>query len=262
MKIHPTAIVDKNAKLADDIEVGPYAIIGPNAEIAKGAVIGSRVTIDGYTAIGERTRIFTGAVIGSMPQDLKYKGQKTFLKIGKDNIIREFVTMNPGTEEGASTSVGDGNLFMAYSHVAHNCKVGNNCIIANAGTLAGHVTLEDNVVLGGFAGMHQFTRVGKMAIIGGCSKVVQDIPPFSTCDGNPARVYGLNLIGVRRAGMSQKAQAELKKAFRILFHSGLILKNSVERVKKEVELMEEVKYLLDFLKCSERGISRGSRENG
>ena len=262
MKIHPTAIVDKNAKLADDIEVGPYAIIGPNAEIAKGAVIGSRVTIDGYTVIGEGSRIFTGAVIGSPPQDLKYKGQKTFLKIGKDNIIREFVTMNPGTEEGASTSVGDGNLFMAYSHVAHNCKVGNNCIIANAGTLAGHVTLEDNVVLGGFAGMHQFTRVGKMAIIGGCSKVVQDIPPFSTCDGNPARVYGLNLVGVKRAGMSGKAQAELKKAFRILFHSGLVLKHSIGKVKEEVELIEEVKYLLNFLKGSERGISRGSRENG
>lgn len=260
MKIHSTAIVDKKAKLADDIEVGPYAIIGPNAEIAKGAVIGSRVTIDGYTAIGERTRIFTGAVIGSPPQDLKYKGQKTFLVIGKDNIIREYVTMNPGTREGTSTSVGDGNLFMAYAHVAHNCRVGNNCVIANAGTLAGHVTLEDKVVLGGFAGVHQFVRVGKMAIIGGCSKVVQDIPPFSTCDGNPARVYGLNLVGVKRAGMSGKAQAELKKAFRILFHSGLVLKHSIGKVKEEVELIEEVKYLLNFLKGSERGISRGSME--
>jgi len=170
--------------------------------------------------------------------------------------------MNPGTEEGTSTSIGDGNLFMAYSHVAHNCRVGNNCVIANAGTLAGHVTLEDKVVLGGFAGMHQFTRVGKIAIIGGCSKVVQDIPPFSTCDGNPARVYGLNLVGVRRAGMPQKAQRELKKAFKILFHSGLALKNSIKKVKKEIELVEEVEYLLDFLKGSERGICRGSRENG
>jgi UDP-N-acetylglucosamine acyltransferase len=170
--------------------------------------------------------------------------------------------MNLGTEEGTFTSVGDGNLFMAYSHVAHNCKIGNNCVIANAGTLAGHVTLEDRVVLGGFAGVHQFTRVGKMAIVGGCSKVVQDIPPFSTCDGNPARVYGLNLVGVKRAGMSGKAQAELKKAFRILFHSRLVLKNSIGKVKEEVELIEEVKYLLDFLKGSERGISRGSRENG
>ncbi|MDP2980818.1 MAG: acyl-ACP--UDP-N-acetylglucosamine O-acyltransferase, partial [Candidatus Omnitrophota bacterium] len=184
------------------------------------------------------------------------------LKIGKDNIIREYVMMNPGTREGTSTSIGDGNLFMAYSHVAHDCRIGNGCIIANLGTFAGHVTLEDRVIIGGLAAVHQFVRVGKMAIVGGCSKVVQDIPPFSTCDGNPARVYGLNLIGVKRAGMSGKAQTELKKAFRILFHSGLVLKNSIGKVKKEVELIEEVEYLLNFLKGSERGICRGSRENG
>jgi UDP-N-acetylglucosamine acyltransferase len=262
MKIHPTAIVDKKAKLADNIEVGPYAIIGPDVEIAKGAVIGSRVTIEGRTFIGERTRIFTSAVIGSMPQDLKYKGQKTFLRIGRDNVIREFVTMNPGTEEGSSTFVGDGNLFMAYAHVAHDCRIGDGCIIANLGTFAGHVTLEDRVVVGGLGAVHQFVRIGKMAIVGGCSKVVQDIPPFSTCDGNPAKIYGLNLVGIKRAGMSTKAQAELKKAFRILFHSGLVLKNSIKKVKKEVELIEEVRYLLDFLQCSERGISKSSRENG
>jgi len=261
MKIHATAIIDKKANLADDIEVGPYAIIGPNAEIAKGAVIGARVTVEGYTSIGEATCVFTGAIIGSAPQDLKYKGKKTFLKIGKNNIIREYVTMNPGTEEGAATSIGDENLFMAYAHVAHDCKIGNSCIIANIGTLAGHVTLEDRVVLGGLAAIHQFVRVGKMAIIGGCSKVVQDIPPFSTCDGNPARVYGLNLVGIRRTGMPLKTQHELKKAFKILFHSGLILRHGVEKVKKDVASIDEIEYLLDFLKNSERGISRGAREN-
>jgi len=258
MKIHPTAIVDKNAKLADDIEVGPYAIIGPNAEIGKGTVIGAYATVEGYTTIGEGNRVFTGAVIGSIPQDLKYKGRKSFLKIGRNNIIREYATMNPGTEEGTSTSIGDRNLFMAYSHVAHDCRIGNDCIIANLGTLAGHVMLEDRVVIGGLAAIHQFTRVGKMAIIGGCSKVVQDIPPFSTCDGNPTRVYGLNLVGVRRAGMSQKAQRELKRAFKILFHSGLVLKNGIKKVEKEIEPIEEVKYLLNFLRNSERGICRGS----
>lgn len=259
MKIHTTAIVDKRAKLADDIEVGPYTIIGPNAEIAKGTVIGSHVTIDGYTYIGEGNRIFTGAVIGSIPQDLKYRGQKSFLKIGKNNIIREYVTMNPGTGEGAVTSVGDKNLFMAYSHVAHDCVIGNSCIIANLGTFAGHVTLEDRVVIGGLAAVHQFVKVGKMAIIGGCSKVVQDIPPFSTCDGNPAKVYGLNLIGIKRAGLAQKAQSELKKAFRILFHSGLILKHGMKKVEKDVELIEEVRYLINFLKGTERGVSKGSK---
>ncbi|MDO8603324.1 MAG: acyl-ACP--UDP-N-acetylglucosamine O-acyltransferase [Candidatus Omnitrophota bacterium] len=258
-KVHTTAIVDKKAKLADDVEVGPYAIIGPNVEIAKGAVIGARATIEGYTTIGEGARIFTGAVIGSAPQDLKYKGKKSFLKIGKNNIIREYVTMNPGTEEGSSTCLGDGNLFMAYSHVAHNCRVGDNCVIANAGTLAGHVTLEDKVVLGGFAGVHQFTRVGKMSIIGGCSKVVQDIPPFSTCDGNPAKVYGLNLIGITRAGMPKDAQVRLRKAFKILFHSGLIFKNGAEKVKKNIGSFEEIEYLLDFMKNSERGVCRGSK---
>jgi len=259
MKIHTTAIVDKKAKLADNIEVGPYAIIGPNVEIAKGVVIGARATIEGYTTIDEGTRIFTGAVIGSAPQDLKYKGKKSFLKIGKNNIIREYVTMNLGAEDGTVTSIGDENLFMTYSHVAHDCKIGNNCIIANIGTLAGHVTLEDRVVIGGLAGVHQFTRVGKMAIVGGCSKVVQDVPPFSTCDGNPARVYGLNLVGVKRAGMLEKSQRELRKAFKILFHSKLILKNGIEKVKKEIGPVEEVKYLLDFLKNSERGICRGGK---
>ncbi len=258
-KVHSTAIVDKKAKLADDIEVGPYAIIGPDAEIAKGVVVGGRATIEGYTTIGEGTRIFTGAVIGSAPQDLKYKGKKSFLKIGKKNIIREYVTMNPGTEEGTFTSVGDGNLFMAYSHVAHDCRIGNNCIIANVGTLAGHVTLEDKVVLGGLAAVHQFTRVGKLSIIGGCSKVVQDVPPFSTCDGNPARVYGLNLIGITRAGMPKDAQARLRRAFKILFHSGLIFKNGIEKVKKNIGSFEEIDYLLNFIRNSERGVCRGSK---
>ena len=258
-KIHPTAIVDKKAKLADDIEVGPYAIIGPDVEIAKGVVVGGRATIEGYTVIGEGTQIFAGAVIGSAPQDLKYKGKKSFLKIGKKNIIREYVTMNPGTEEGTVTFVGDGNLFMAYSHVAHDCKIGNNCIIANVGTLAGHVTLEDKVVLGGLAAVHQFTRVGKMSIIGGCSKVVQDVPPFSTCDGNPARVYGLNLIGITRSGMPKDAQARLRRAFKTLFHSGLILKNGIEKVKKNLGPSEEIDYLLNFIKNSERGVCRGNK---
>ena len=259
MRIHSTAIVDKKAKLADDVKVGPYVLIGPNVEIGKSVTIAGHVVLDGYTVIGEGTRIFTGAVIGSPPQDLKYKGKKSFLKIGKNNIIREYVTMNPGTEEGSVTFVGDENLLMAYSHVAHDCRIGNKCVIANLGTLAGHVTIEDRVVMGGLAAVHQFTRVGKMAIIGGCSKVVQDIPPFSTCDGNPARVYGLNLIGITRAGMPKDAQARLRKAFKILFHSGLIFKNGIEKVKKSIGSFEEINYLLNFIKNSERGVCRGDK---
>lgn len=261
MKINPTAIVDKKAKLADNIEVGPYAIIGPDVEIGRSTRIGAHVVVAGHTTIGEDCRIFTGACMGTIPQDLKYKGEKSFLKIGNNNIIREYVTINPGTHEGSVTSIGDGNLLMAYSHVAHDCKIGNACIIANAGTLAGYVTLEDKAVIGGLAAIHQFVRVGKLSIVGGCSKIVQDIPPFSTCDGHPARVYGLNFIGLKRAGISNEAQKALKKAFKALFYSGLLVKNAIEKLEKQVERCEEVNYLLEFMKNSKRGVCRGGKED-
>jgi UDP-N-acetylglucosamine acyltransferase len=257
MKIHPTALVDKKAKLADDIEVGPYAIIGPDVEIGRSTKIAQNAVIENYTTIGENCRIFTGAVVGSIPQDLKYEGAKSFLKIGNNNIIREYVTLNPGTDEGGVTSIGDDNLLMAYSHVAHDCKIGNACIIANSGTLAGHVTLEDKVVIGGLTAIHQFVRVGKIAILGGCSKVVQDVPPFSTCDGHPTRVYGLNIVGLRRSDISKEAQLSLRKSFKILFHSGLSFKSALEKIREELGQCGEVDYLLDFIRTSKRGVCRG-----
>ncbi|MBU4343001.1 MAG: acyl-ACP--UDP-N-acetylglucosamine O-acyltransferase [Candidatus Omnitrophica bacterium] len=257
MSIHPTAIVDKKARLADDVKVGPYAIIGPNVEIGKSTEIGAHAVVDGYTTIGEGCRIFTGVCVGTAPQDLKYKGEKSFLKIGNNNIIREYVTMNPGTDEGGVTSVGDGNLLMAYSHVAHDCKIGNSCVIANTGTLAGHVSLEDKVIIGGLAAIHQFVRIGKLSIIGGCSKIVKDIPPFSMCDGHPAKVYGLNLIGLKRAGITKEAISLLNKAFKILFYSGLSVRNALDNTREAVESCAEVEYLLDFVKASERGVCRG-----
>ena len=259
MSIHPTAIVDKKTRLADDVKVGPYAIIGPNVEIGKSTEIGAHAVVDGYTTIGEGCRIFTGACVGTAPQDLKYKGEKSFLKIGNNNIIREYVTMNPGTDEGGVTSVGDGNLLMAYSHVAHDCKIGNSCVIANTGTLAGHVSLEDKVIIGGLAAIHQFVRIGKLSIIGGCSKIVKDIPPFSMCDGHPAKVYGLNLIGLKRAGITKEAISLLNKAFKILFYSGLSVRNALDNTREAVESCAEVEYLLDFVKASERGVCRGGK---
>jgi UDP-N-acetylglucosamine acyltransferase len=262
MKIHSTAVIDKKAKLADDVKVGPYAIIGPDVEIRQSTEIGPHAVITGHTTIGKNCRVSPGAYVGTPPQDLKYKGEKSYLKIGDDNIIRECVTINPGTHEESFTSIGNNNLLMAYSHVAHDCKIGDGCVIANVGTLAGHVTLEDRVVIGGLAGIHQFTRVGKLSIIGGCSKVVQDIPPFSTCDGYPARVYGLNILGLKRSGISAEAQRELKRAFKILFYSGLTIKNGIEEIIRSLSLdFKEVAYLLDFLKGSERGICRGADEN-
>jgi UDP-N-acetylglucosamine acyltransferase len=182
------------------------------------------------------------------------------LEIGDNNIIREYCTFNPGTQDGGKTLVGNGNLFMAYSHVAHDCRVGNNCVIANSGTLAGHVTIEDRAVIGGLVAIHQFVRVGKLSIIGGCSKVVQDIPPYSTCDGHPARIYGLNLIGLRRNECSREVIRSLNSAYKILFNSGLVLKRAIAEVEKE-KLCGEVAYLIEFVKNSQRGLSRSCRSS-
>jgi UDP-N-acetylglucosamine acyltransferase len=257
-KIHPTAIVSKKAELAD-IRVGPYSIIGDGVSIGSDTVIGSHCVIEGNTTIGKSCQIFTGAVLGSRPQDLKYKGEKSFLEVGDNNVIREYCTFNPGTDEGSKTIVGSQNLFMAYAHIAHDCRVGNNCIIANNGTLAGHVTIEDKAVIGGLVAIHQFVRVGLLSIIGGCSKVVQDIPPYSTCDGHPALVYGLNLVGLRRNNIPKETIKELDRSFKILFNSGLSLKHAAEKAEKEIRPCKEVSYLINFVKSSERGVARSCR---
>ncbi len=259
MRIHPTASVAKSAKLAESVIVGPYTIIGENIAIAAGTKIGAFCVIEGNVTIGKDCEIFTGAVIGSQPQDLKFKGEKTFLEIGDNNIIREYCTFNPGTGEGGRTVVGDNNLFMAYSHVAHDCRVGSGCVIANNGTLAGHVTIEDKAVIGGLVAIHQFVRIGMLSIIGGCSKVVQDIPPYSTCDGHPARVYGLNLVGLRRNNAPRESIHQLNHAFKILFNSGLSVKHALGVLEKETKLYNEAIYLIDFIKNSQRGLVRSCR---
>lgn len=259
MNIHPSAIITPGAKLAEDSVVGPYSIVGGKVSIGARTVIGAHCVIEGNTAIGSDCQVFSGAVIGSRPQDLKFKGEEVFLEIGNNNIIREYCTINPGTVHSKKTVIGDNNLLMAYSHVAHDCRVGSGCVLANNSTLAGHVTIEDKVVIGGMVAIHQFVRVGILSIIGGCSKVVQDIPPFSTCDGHPARVYGLNLIGLRRKGVSDPSIKQIGRAFRMVFNSGLSIKHSVETVEKEITGVEEVEYLLNFIKNSERGLARSCR---
>ncbi|MDD5477535.1 MAG: acyl-ACP--UDP-N-acetylglucosamine O-acyltransferase [Candidatus Omnitrophica bacterium] len=259
MQIHPSAIVSPKAKLASGVTVGPFSIISDNVSIGADTKVGAHCVIEGNTAIGRGCEIFTGSVIGSRPQDLKFKGEKVFLEIGNNNIIREYCTLNPGTKEGAKTIIGDNNLLMAYSHVAHDCQVGSGCVLANNCTLAGHVTIEDSAVIGGIVAIHQFVRIGRLSIIGGCSKVVQDIPPFSTCDGHPARVYGLNLIGLRRKGISNASIKQLDQAFKMIFNSGLSVKHAVERVEKELEKSQEITYLVNFTKNSERGLTRSCR---
>ena len=255
MSIHSTAVVHPKANMASDVTVGPYTIIGENVTLASGVKIGAHCVIEGNTSIGKGCEVFTGAVVGSIPQDKKFKREeKTYLVIGENNIIREYVTINPGTGEGGKTQIGNNNLLMAYSHVAHDCIVGDNCTLANVGTLAGHVTLEDNVVIGGLTAIHQFVRLGKLAIVGGCSKVVQDIPPFSTCDGHPARVYGLNLVGLKRAEFKSDTVRALKQAFKILFFSELIKTKAVEEVKRHVSLTPDIVNLLLFVNTFQTGL--------
>lgn len=255
-KIHPTAIVSEKAELGEEVRVGPYTVIADEVSIGEGTVIGAHCVIEKGTTLGKRCEVFTGAILGSIPQDLKYIGRISFLEIGDENIIREYVTINPGTEENSKTKVGNYNLIMAYSHIAHNCLIGNNCIIANAGTLAGYVAVEDKAVVGGLVAIHQFTRVGSLAIIGGCSKVVSDVPPYSTCDGHPARVYGLNLVGLRRQGMDSSVIRQLSHAFKLLFNSGLNLHNALQKISEEGYTSAEVSYLIEFIKSSKRGICR------
>ncbi|MEK7849807.1 MAG: acyl-ACP--UDP-N-acetylglucosamine O-acyltransferase [Candidatus Omnitrophota bacterium] len=254
MKIHPTAIISKKARLERDVEVGPYAVIGAGVKIAKGVRIGSFCDVKNDVTIGASCQIFTGAAIGNVPQDLKYDGAKSSVVIGENNIIREYVTINLSTTEGSRTVIGNNNLIMAYSHIAHDCIVGSHCIIANAGTLAGHVTLEDRVIVGGLVAIHQFVRLGTMSIVGGCSKVVTDIPPYSTCDGHPAKFYGLNLTGLKRAGVSKEVIHDLKAAYKIFLQSGLNKKHAIEEIKKNLPSSPEIDNLVEFISTSERGI--------
>lgn len=256
MQTHPTAIISKKAKLHKSVKVGPYSNIGDNVNIGKDTEIGANCQIYGSATIGERCKIFTGAVIGSIPQDLKFKGEKSSLIIGNDNVIREYTTINLATGDGGKTIVGSGNLIMAYAHIAHDCNVGNECIIANCGTLAGHVTIEDKVIIGGLSAIHQFSRVGTLSIIGGCSKVVQDIPPYSTCDGHPARVYGLNSIGLKRAGLNSKVILELRRAFKALFFSHLTTSTAIEKIKKEIPESKYLTHLIEFIANSQRGVTK------
>lgn len=258
--VHETAVVDPGAKIADGVRIGPYAIIEGNVTIGPNVVIGNHCVITGNTTIGAGCQFFTGAVIGSAPQDKKHISSKnSFLTIGENNVFREYVTINSGTEEGGGkTIIGDRNLFMAYSHVAHDCLVGSDCVMANLGTLAGHVTLEDRVVVGGLSGIHQFVRVGKFAIIGGCSKVVQDVPPYAMCDGNPAKIFGINSIGLKRANFPVEKMNLLRKAYKVLFHSNLNRTTAIEKVKQEFDSAQELDYLLAFIQDAKRGVVNGS----
>ena len=254
IKVDERAIVHPKAILEEDVEIGPYSLVGENVRIGRGTKIGPYVLLDGWTTIGRNCQIHTGAVLGTIPQDLKFKGAKSFLSIGNNNVIREYVTINRATDEGGETGIGDNNLLMAYVHIAHNCEIGNNVIMANVATLAGHVTIEDKAVIGGLSAIHQFVKIGTVSIVGGCSKVVKDVPPYIKTDGHPLKPYGLNIIGLKRNNFSPKTRTLLKKAYRILYNSKLNVSQAVLRIAEEVENCPQIDHLLQFIRTSERGI--------
>ena len=255
--IHPTALVDPDAKLAAGVSVGPYAVIRGSVTIGPRTSIGAHCVIEGRTTIGADCEIFTGAVVGSIPQDLKYRGEESLLLIGDRNKIREYVTINPGTEGGGGkTVIGSDCLLMAYSHVAHDCLIGDRVVIANSAALAGHIVVEDRATIGGLVGIHQFVRVGTLAFIGGCSRVAQDVPPYATVVGYPAKVFGLNSEGLRRAEVSEKAKQRLHHAFKTLFHSKLSMRHALEQAQQEADTCPEVRHLVTFVRQSKRGVCR------
>ncbi len=256
-KIHETAWVDPHAELDASVEVGAYSIIGPKVKIGKGTRIRSHAVVEGSTTLGEGNIIFQFASVGSVPQDLKYKGENSQLIIGDHNTIREFVSLNPGTTGGGMvTRIGDHNLLMMYCHIAHDCILGSHNIIANGATLGGHVGIEDYVIVGGLVGIHQFVKVGTSAILGAGSMVSKDIPPYCNATGDRARLRGLNLEGLRRRGFSREQIAILRKAYRILFQSGLRTKEALKKIRQEFPKSAEVERLAGFIENSQRGICR------
>ncbi|MCP3944432.1 MAG: acyl-ACP--UDP-N-acetylglucosamine O-acyltransferase [Desulfobacteraceae bacterium] len=255
--IHPTAIIDSSAQIDTNVSIGPYAIIKANVCIGSGTTIGPYSTIEEDVSLGADCQIFQYASIGGAPQDLKFHGEKTYLKIGRGSIIREFVTINKGTEFGGGiTEVGEENYLMAYTHIAHDCKTGKGVILANNSTLAGHIEIGDYATIGGLVAIHQFVQIGDYAYIGGKSAVVKDIPPYVIAAGDRASLHGLNNVGLKRHKFQKSTLRQLKKAYRIFFRIGLTVKQASERVKAEVEQVPEVKKFVNFIIESNRGVTR------
>ncbi len=260
MPIHPTAIIDPSAVLGEDVEIGPYCVIGPDVVLGEGCRLQHHVTIQGPSRIGARNRFFAYASIGQQTQDLKYAGEPTHLEIGDDNTFREFCTVNRATMPGDKTVVGSHNHFLAYSHIGHDCVVGNHVIFSNNGTLGGHVVMGDHAIISGLSAVHQFCRIGERSMIGGCAKVVQDVPPFCIVDGNPGVTRGLNLVGLQRAGFSEKSLRALRRAFRILFRKRLNVRQALEELEAEPDkLTPEARTLMEFARTTKRGLCPGPR---
>ncbi len=257
MSIHPTAIVHKKARLAEGVTIGPYSVIGEHVTIGKDTKVESHVLIEGWTNIGERNTICSFSCIGTPPQDMSYRGEETYLVIGNDNVIREAATIHRATiKADKKTEIGNKNYLMAYSHVAHDCKLGNNIIMSNSAGLGGHIEIGDHAILGGIVGVHQFVKIGAYAMIGGLTAIRLDVPPYVSATGNRAQLYGLNLVGLKRKGFSDETIDKLKKAYKIIFRSGLTQDEALKTVMQEIPDSKEVKYLVEFIQSSKRGITR------
>jgi len=256
--IAPNAVIHPKAQLGRDCEIGPFCVIGEHVVLGGRCRLHSHVVIDGDTTLGDENEIYPFASIGLKTQDLKWKGGMTRTRIGDKNTFREYVTIHSATGDGETTVIGSHNNLLAYSHVAHNCALGNHIVMSNVATLAGHVTVEDWAVIGGLAAVHQFCRVGALSIIGGCSKVVQDVPPYMMADGNPAYVRSVNKVRLERNGLPAETQQALRRAFKILFRERLTIPNALAKIEAELGGGEEIKRLVDFVRGSQRGISRGN----
>ena len=261
VEIGPYAVIEENVTLAENVKVGAHAVIGANVSIGEGTRIEPHAVINSWTSIGKDSHIFQFASVGAEPQDLKFKGEKSYTIIGDRTTIREYSSIHRATGEGEETRIGDDCLLMAYTHVAHNCVLGNRIIMSNAAMLAGHAIVEDGVVIGGMAGVHQFVKIGRNAMIGGTSKLVQDVVPFTMVDGHPARAVGLNSVGISRAGIPLDVRRRIKQAYKILYRAGLNLTQAIAVIEQEVDSCEEIDHMLRFLRNAERGICRERHED-
>ncbi len=257
MPIHPTAIVEPGAQVDPSCEIGPYAVVGPHVRLGPGTVLHPHAVVTGRTTLGEANRVFPHAVLGEIPQDLKYRGEPSTLVVGDRNTFRECVTVNIGTEGGGGvTRIGNGCLFMAYSHVGHDCQIGDGAIIANSVALAGHILLEDHVHMSGLAAAHQFTRIGRLSFVSGLTGVAMDVPPYCIVSGGRAELAGLNVVGMQRAGMSEEQIGRVKQAYKVLFRSNLGLAEALAQVEGEMGTHPEIAHLVGFIRGSQRGITR------
>ncbi len=255
VKIHPTAVIDPSSEIGADVEIGAYSVVGANCVLGDRTVIGPHVVLEPYTILGKDCQVRAGAVLGGPPQDHKFKGERSYLRIGDRNLVREFVTMHRATGEDQATIIGDDNLIMAYVHIGHNCDIGSGAMISSYAGLSGHIAVEDGVVFGGMVGVHQFVRIGKLAMLGGYSKVVQDVPPFMMADGRPADVLDLNVRGLRRAEVPASSRAALKNAYKLLYRSNLNVSQALEAITEEVEASPELDYLVSFMQQIKEGSS-------